>query len=541
MVRILITEPLAEAGVELLRSHYEVDARRAMTREELLGEVARADALVVRSATRVDAEVLEAGRNLKVVARAGIGLDNVDVAAATRLGVLVVNAPQSNVISAAEHTVALVLALARNIPQAHARLREGHWERSRFQGTELYGKTLGIVGLGRVGALVAQRLNAFGMHLLAYDPYVSRDRAAQMGVELASLSEVLARADVVTIHLPKTAETTGLIGERELAAMKPGARLVNTARGGIVDELALAKAVESGHLAGAALDVFVEEPTTQSPLFGVDGVVVTPHLGASTAEAQDKAGLAIAEQLILALSDQFVPNAVNVDAGPVPDALRPFLPLVEKLGRLYTALTGGGPAGRALVHGGGRVAVEYVGKLAAHDTRVLNLAALKGMFTPVVHEPVTYVNAPLLAAERGIEVAETRTEQSRDWVNLVMLSGDGPRGPVSVAGTTVGPRDAERLISVNGIELDMAPSQHMAFLFYEDRPGVIGRVGTILGTAGVNIASMQVGRRKQGGEALMALTVDAGIPAGVLDRVVDEIGAHDGTFIHLPAEPGARA
>ncbi len=541
MVRILIAEPLAEAGVELLRAHYEVDARAAMTREELLGEVAGADALVVRSATRVDAEVLEAGRNLKVVARAGIGLDNVDVAAATRLGVLVVNAPQSNVISAAEHTVALVLAQARNIPQAHARLREGHWERARFQGAELYGKTLGIVGLGRVGALVAQRLNAFGMRLLAYDPYVSRDRATQMGVELASLTEVLARSDIVTIHLPKTVETTGLIGERELAAMKPGARLVNTARGGIVDELALAKAVESGHLAGAAIDVFVEEPTTESPLFDVDEVVVTPHLGASTAEAQDKAGLAIAEQLLLALSGQFVPNAVNVDAGPVPDALRPFLPLVEKLGRLYTAFAGGGPGGRALVHGGGRVTVEYVGKLAAHDTRVLNLAALKGMFTPVVHEPVTYVNAPLLAAERGIELSEMRTGQSRDWVNLVTLSGDGPMGPVSVAGTTVGPRDAERLVSVNGLELDMAPSEHMMFLFYEDRPGVIGRVGTILGAAGLNIASMQVGRRKQGGEALMALTVDAGIPAGVLDRVVDEIGAHDGTVIHLPAEPGARA
>jgi len=541
MVRILIAEPLAEAGVELLRAHYEVDARAAMTREELLAEVARVDALVVRSATRVDAEVLEAGRNLKVVGRAGIGLDNVDVAAATRLGVLVVNAPQSNVISAAEHTVALVLAQARNIPQAHARLREGHWERSRFQGSELYGKTLGIVGLGRVGALVAQRLNAFGMRLLAYDPYVSRDRAAQMGVELASLAEVLARADVVTIHLPKTPETTGLIGDRELAAMKPGARLVNTARGGIVDELALAKAVDAGHLAGAALDVFVEEPTTQSPLFEVDDVVVTPHLGASTAEAQDKAGLVIAEQVILALSGQFAPNAVNVDAGPVADALRPFLPLVEKLGRLYTAFAGGGPGGRALVVGGGRVTVEYVGKLVEHDTRVLNLAALKGMFTPVVHEPVTYVNAPLLAAERGIELAEMRTGQSRDWVNLVTLSGDGPRGPVSVAGTTVGQRDAARLVSVNGIELDMAPSEHMAFLFYEDRPGVIGRVGTILGAAGVNIASMQVGRRKQGGEALMALTVDAGIPTGVLERVVDEIGAHDGTFIHLPAESGAMA
>jgi D-3-phosphoglycerate dehydrogenase / 2-oxoglutarate reductase len=539
MARILIAEPLAEAGVELLRAHHEVDARDATTREELLAAVGDVDALVVRSATRVDAEVLEAGRNLKVVGRAGIGLDNVDVAAATRLGVMVVNAPQSNVISAAEHTVALILAQARNIPQAHVALREGRWERGRFQGTELYGKTLGIVGLGRVGALVAQRLNAFGMRLLAYDPYVSRDRAAQMGVELASLADVLARADIVTVHLPKTPDTTGLIGETELAAMKPGARLVNTARGGIVDEAALAKAIGDGQLAGAALDVFAEEPTTQSPLFELEGVVVTPHLGASTTEAQDKAGITIAEQLLLALAGQFVPNAVNVDAGPVPDAVRPFLPLVEKLGRLYTALAGGGPGGRASALGGGRLHLEYVGALAEQDTRVLTLAALKGMFSPVVHEPVTFVNAPLLAAERGVEVTETRTRQSRDWVNLVTLSGEGSRGQVGVAGTTVGPRDAERLVAINGIPIDMAPADHMAFLFYEDRPGVIGRVGTILGESGVNIASMQVGRRKQGGEALMALTVDAGIPAGVLERVEAEIGAHDSTFIHLHVGAGA--
>jgi D-3-phosphoglycerate dehydrogenase / 2-oxoglutarate reductase len=533
MVRVLIAEPLADAGIELLRAHFEVDAHDALDRTELLARVADADALVVRSATQVDAEVLAAGRNLKVVGRAGIGLDNVDVNAATRLGVMVVNAPQSNVISAAEHTVALILAQARNIPQADAALREGRWERSRFQGAELYGKTLGIVGLGRVGALVAQRLNAFGMRVIAYDPYVSRDRAAQMGVELASLVEVLTRADVVTVHLPKTPETTGLIGERELAAMRPGARLVNTARGGLVDETALAKAVESGHLGGAALDVFSEEPTTQSPLFQLDRVVVTPHLGASTAEAQDKAGVAIAEQLILALTGQFVPNAVNVDAGPVPDALRPFLPLAEKLGRLYTALAGGGPSGRANLVMGGRLGLEYVGALAEHDTRVLTLAALKGMLAPVVHEPVTYVNAPLLAAERGLELVETKTRHSRDWVNLMSLSGEGGRGPVGVAGTTMGPRDAERLVAVNGIEIDMSPSAHMAFLFYEDRPGVIGKVGTILGRAGINIASMQVGRRKQGGEALMALTVDAGVPASVLDQVMAEIGAHDGTFIHL--------
>ena len=538
MVRVLIAEPLADAGIELLRAHFDVDAHDALDRAELLARVADADALVVRSATKVDGEVLAAGRNLKVVGRAGIGLDNVDVNAATRLGVMVVNAPQSNVISAAEHTVALILAQARNIPQADAALREGRWERSRFQGAELYGKTLGIVGLGRVGALVAQRLNAFGMRVIAYDPYVSRDRAAQMWVELASLVDVLTRADVVTVHLPKTPETTGLIGERELAAMRPGARLVNTARGGLVDETALAKAVESGHLGGAALDVFNEEPTTQSPLFDLDRVVVTPHLGASTAEAQDKAGVAIAEQLILALTGQFVPNAVNVDAGPVPDALRPFLPLAEKLGRLYTALAGGGPSGRANLVMGGQLGLEYVGALAEHDTRVLTLAVLKGMLAPVVHEPVTYVNAPLLAAERGLELVETKTRHSRDWVNLVSLSGEGSRGPVGVAGTTMGPRDAERLVAVNGIEIDMSPSEHMAFLFYEDRPGVIGRVGTIFGRAGINIASMQVGRRKQGGEALMALTVDAGVPAPVLDQVMAEIGAHDGTFIHLH-DPGA--
>ena len=540
MARILIAEPLADAGVELLRARHQVDARASTTREELLAAVAGADALIVRSATRVDTEVLEAGRALKVVGRAGIGLDNVDVAAATRLGIMVVNAPQSNVISAAEHTVALVLAQARNVPRADAALRQGRWERTRFQGAELYGKTLGIVGLGRVGALVAERLKAFGMRLLAYDPYVSRERAGQMGVELASLADVLARADVVTVHLPKTAETTGLIGSSELAAMKPGARLVNTARGGIVDEAALAKAVESGQLAGAALDVFAEEPTTASPLFELEQVVVTPHLGASTAEAQDKAGITVAEQLLLALDGQFVPNAVNVAAGPVPDALAPFLPLAEKLGRLYTALAGGGAGARANVVDGGRLHLDYVGALADQDTRVLTLAALKGVFSPVCSEPVTYVNAPLLASERGISTSETKTRASHDWVNLLVLSGEGSRGQVGVAGTVVGPRDAERLVAVNGIDVDMAIADHMAFLFYEDRPGVIGTVGSILGKAGVNIASMQVGRRKQGGEALMALAVDAGIPPGVLDRVEREIGAHDSAFIHLH-ESGAGA
>src|SRR5215211_6082875 len=392
MAKVLIAEPLAEAGVELLRAHHEVDARHATTREELLAAIGGVDALVVRSATRVDAEVLEAGRNLKVVGRAGIGLDNVDVAAATRLGIMVVNAPQSNVISAAEHTVALLLAQARNIPQADNALRDGRWERDRFQGTELYGKTLGILGLGRVGALVAQRCNAFGMRLLAFDPFVSRERAANMGVELAGLAEVLARADIVTVHLPKTQETTGLIGEAELAAMKRGARLVNTARGGIVDEAALAKAVGDGQLAGAALDTFAEEPATASPLFELDSVVVTPHLGASTAEAQDKAGQTIAEQVVLALRGEFVPFAVNLAATEASATVQPFMPLAERLGRMFTGVAGGTVE---------TLEITYEGQIADYDCRVLTLSVLKGVLGPIVDEPVSFVNAPQLAEERG--------------------------------------------------------------------------------------------------------------------------------------------
>jgi D-3-phosphoglycerate dehydrogenase len=526
MAKVLIAEPLADAGIELLRRHHEVDVRGKLSHEELLDAVRDVDALVVRSATRVTADVLAAAPRLKVVGRAGIGLDNVDVAAATKRGVMVVNAPQSNVVSAAEHTIALLLAQARNIPQAHATLRSGHWERSRFTGAELYGKTLGVIGLGRVGTLVAHRLHAFGMRIVAYDPYVSHERAAQMDIDLLPLDEVLARADFVTIHLPKTAETVGLLGAQRLALMRPGARLVNTARGGIVDEAALAKAVESGHLAGAALDVFEEEPTTASALFEVDDVVVTPHLGASTAEAQDKAGVTIAEQLMLALDDQFVPFAVNVEAGQFPDAVRVFLPLAEKLGRLYTTFAQGGP--------GGPVTVDVVGDLAEHDTRVLTLAALKGMLAPVVSEPVTFVNAPLIAADRGMEVTEVKTRRSRDWVNLLTVSGRGPRGDVSVSGTTVGPRDAERLVAVSGLAVDMPPAEHMAFFFYADRPGIIGKVGTLLGEAGINIAGMQVGRREAGGEALMSLTVDSTIPAHVLDEIVDAIAAFDGKFVHFP-------
>jgi D-3-phosphoglycerate dehydrogenase / 2-oxoglutarate reductase len=515
-VRILFTEEIAERGLRLLREEFEVDVRPELASSGLPEAIGPYDALIVRSQTKVDAAAIESGGNLKVIARAGIGLDNVDVEAATRRGVMVVNAPQSNVLSAAEHTLALVLALARNIPQAHAALVAGTWDRSRFQGTELHGKTLGVVGLGRVGALVAHRALAFGMRIGAYDPFVSRDRAKQLGIELMpDLGALLVQADFVTIHLPRTPETEGLIAERELAMMKEGARLVNTARGGIVDEGALEEALRSGRLAGAALDVFDQEPVTEHPLFGMENVVVTPHLGAATAEAQDKAGTSVAEMVRLALRGEFVPFAVNVAAAEVTEHVRPFLPLAERLGRIANGLTD--DAIKAL-H------VHYLGKVAEHDTSVVTLGVLKGALTGVVDEPVSFVNAPLIARERGVAVSDTRTEQSEDYVNLVLVRAETEVGEVEVGGTLVGPRNADRLVRVFDFDIDMAPADHMAFFLYEDRPGVIGTVGSLLGDAGVNIAGMQVGRREAGGLALMGLTVDSPIPPDVLDRIVEAVG-----------------
>src|SRR5438094_2214591 len=380
MGRILVSEELAPSGLAAMRdAGHDVDVRLGLSPDELLDAVKGVHALVIRSATKVTGDVLDAAQDLVVVGRAGIGLDNVDVAAATRRGVMVVNAPQSNILSAAEHTIALLLAQARSIPQAHAALKAGKWERSRWEGVELHGKVLGVVGLGRVGALVAQRAHAFGMRLLAYDPYVSPERARQMGVELLDLEDLVRQADFLTIHLPKTAETTGLIGEELLRQAKPELRIVNTARGGIVDEAALAAAVRDGRIAGAALDVFAEEPTTSSPLFELDPVVVTPHLGASTREAQDKAGATIAEQIVLALSGEFVPFAVNVSASEASETVRPFLPLAERLGRVFAALNHGVPH---------VLEVEYQGGLADYDTRILSLAVLKGLVGAASEEPV---------------------------------------------------------------------------------------------------------------------------------------------------------
>jgi D-3-phosphoglycerate dehydrogenase / 2-oxoglutarate reductase len=522
-MKVLVSERLSGVGIERLREHLEVDVLTDLSPDEL-GEVIGAyDALVVRSATRVDAALLERAENLKVIGRAGIGLDNVDVDAATKQGVLVVNAPQSNVLSAAEHTMALLLAQARNVPQAHNALVGGAWERERWQGVELHGKTLGIVGLGRVGTLVAQRSSAFGMRIIAFDPYIAPARAAQMGVELVeTVEEICRRADFITIHLPKTPETVGIIGERELALVRPGVRIVNTARGGLIAEDALVRALEDGLVAGASIDVFEGEPLTDHPLFGLPNVVVTPHLGASTAEAQDKVGVAIAEQLLLALRGDFVPYAVNVDVGDIPEAVRSYLHLAERLGRVAVALTGAGIEG---------LRFEYHGGIAEHDTRALTLAGLKGAFSAVVHEPVTFVNAPLIAEERGIAVEESKSSQSLDYVNLVEVRAVAKGETVSVAGVLVGKRDTERLVRVYGYDIDMAFADSMVFFRYEDRPGVVGIVGTLLGDGGVNIANMQVGRQTEGGEALMALAVDTPIPEATLVRITEQARLRDARLV----------
>ncbi len=515
MARVLVTEKLAQRGLDLLaEAGHEVDVRLGLSPEQLLEAVVGAEALVIRSATTVTVEVLAAGTDLVVVGRAGIGLDNVDVAAATERGIMVVNAPQSNILSAAEQALALLLAQARNVPQAHAALVAGKWERSKWEGVELYGKTLGIVGLGRVGALVAQRALAFGMRLVAFDPYVSADRARHMSVELMSLEDLVAESDFVTIHLPKTPETVGLFDADLLAKAKPGIRIVNTARGGIIDEDALAEAIRSGRVQGAGLDVFAKEPATESPLFELPSVVVAPHLGASTAEAQDKAGVTIAEQVILALDGDFVPFAVNVAATDVSETVRPFMGLAEQLGRILACLNDGLPAS---------LDIEYQGGLAGAGTGILTLSALKGVFAAGTEEPVSYVNAPQIAAERGLEVRETSTVTAHDYVNLITLSGGGH----SVSGTLTGPRTEARLVMMDDHTVEVPPAPHMLVVRNDDRAGMIGVVGTAIGEAGVSISSMAVGPSATGNTALMVLSTDRQVPADVLDRLRSEDGISD--------------
>ncbi|CAM3016526.1 phosphoglycerate dehydrogenase [Skermania piniformis] len=524
---VLIADKLAQSTVDALGDGVEVRWVDGPDRPALLAAVADADALLVRSATTVDADVLAAAPKLKIVARAGVGLDNVDVPAATERGVMVVNAPTSNIHTAAEHAVALLLAAARQIPAADATLREHTWQRSKFNGVEIYGKTVGVVGLGRIGQLFAQRLAAFETEVIAYDPYVSPARAAQLGIELLSLDELLRRADLISVHLPKTPETKGLINAETLQLTKPGVVIVNAARGGLVDEAALADALKSGHVRAAALDVFETEPCTDSPLFELPNVVVTPHLGASTSEAQDRAGTDVARSVLLALAGEFVPDAVNVAGGAVGEEVAPWLDLVRKQGVLLGALSGGQlPVS---------LSVDVRGELATDDVDVLRLAALRGVFSAIVEDAVTFVNAPSLASERGITAEVTVAPESpnhRSVVDLRGVFGDG--STVNVAGTLSGPRRVEKIVNINGRNFDLrAAGYNLVILSYADRPGALGTIGTLLGSAGIDIEAAQLSQDADGAGATVLLRVDRAVPAELRAQIADAVSAAEVDLVDL--------
>jgi D-3-phosphoglycerate dehydrogenase / 2-oxoglutarate reductase len=521
MTRVLVAEKIGASGVALLREHFDVDEGDGLDR---IGEY---EGILIRSATKLTADVLERASRLRVIGRAGVGVDNVDVAAATKRGIVVANAPESNVVTAAEHTMALLLALARNVPQAHAALVEGRWERSRFSGVELMDKVLGILGFGRIGQLVAQRAMAFGMRVVAYDPFVAAERYRELGVERAESSDaVYAQADFLTLHLPKTPETEGLLDAEAFAKMRDGVRILNVARGPLILDEALKQALDAGKVGGAALDVFRSEPITEHPLFGYPNVVVTPHLGASTAEATDRAGLQAAEQVVAALTGGIVTNAVNIPAMRPEDmeALGPFLPLSTQLGRIATSL--------AEASSIDRIEVVYEGRLSEHDTRLLTIGVINGVLRGHTEEEVNLVNAHALAEERGIAVAERR-EPVSDFNELIRVTVASSAGAVEVAGTGFGPRNEPHLVSVYGQSFNIPIAGHFAFFRYVDQPGMIGRVGTLFGERDVNIVSAAVGAEEGEHEAVMVVTTDAPVPEGLLAEIVGLADFHTGRAVDL--------
>jgi len=526
-MKVLVKEKIADAGVDLLRQSFDVDLGLEMSDEELREAISGYDAILIRSATKLTADLIELADNLKVIGRAGTGVDNVDIPAATRRGIVVANAPESNSIAAAEHSLALMLALFRNVPRADVSLAEGRWDRSSFKGSELYGKTLGVVGFGRIGQLVARRAQSFEMDVVAFDKFVTAERFRELGVEgLDSLEQLYARADVITLHVPKTPETVDLIDAEAIGAMKEGVRIVNCARGELVDLDALLAGLDSGKVGGAALDVFPSEPFTDHPLLARPDVVVTPHLGASTAEAQDRAGIVTAEQVTAALNGGVVTNAVNIAAvrPEEMEALAPFVPLCEKLGRLAEGLAEGSVD---------RVSAEFRGRLAAHDTRLLGIAVLVGILSGHTEEPVNLVNAPQMAEERGIELVETKDSAAEDFTELITIRLHSGEEEVEIAGTGVGPRNEPYLVSVWGESFYLPFADHLAVFRYADRPGMIGRVGTMFGEESVNIVSAAVGAAEDGERAVMALTTDAPVHDETIAKILELDGFSVGRSVDL--------
>jgi D-3-phosphoglycerate dehydrogenase len=531
-LRVLVREDVCESGVALLREHFDVELGFEWNGEQLEERIGEFHGILIRSATKLTADLIERGTKLRVIGRAGVGVDNVDVDAATKRGIVVANAPQSNVVTAAEHTLALLLALARNVPQAHASLTAGKWERSKFSGVELYDKTLGVLGFGRIGQLVAQRAKGFAMHVIAFDPFISAERYRELGVEKAASSDdVYAKADFITVHLPKTDDTKGFLDADAFAKMRDGVRILNVARGGLIDDAALKDALDSGKVGGAALDVFPSEPITDYPLFhGYPNVVVTPHLGASTAEATDRAGYQSAEQVVAALTGGVVATAVNIPSVGAEDmaVLRPFLPLAEALGRLAMGLAEGSSLER--------VEAAFMGRIAEFDTRLLTIAVLNGALQGHTEEPVNYVNAPAIAEERGIVVEEKTVSEAQDFNELIRVTVVAGGERVAVAGTGIGPNQVAHLVEVWGHRFTVELEQHVTVFRYRDVPGMIGRVGTIFGSHGVNISSAAVGRQPPGeGDALaaMVVTTDAAVPDAVVREIVASEGFVDGRSVAL--------
>jgi D-3-phosphoglycerate dehydrogenase len=518
--RVLVAEKIGDSGVALLEAHFEVEVGVGWTREELAQRIGDYDAILVRSATKLDSDLIAQAVRLRAVGRAGVGVDNVDVTAATKRGIVVANAPQSNVITAAEHTMALMLALARNIPQAHASLTGGAWERSKFSGVELHEKTLGILGFGRIGQLVSQRARGFGMHVVAFDPFVAAERYRELGVEKAdSPDEVYAVADFLTLHLPSTPDTEGWLDARALAKCKPGVRVLNVARGPLIVEEDLQAALDSGQVGGAALDVFRVEPVTEHPLFVYPNVILTPHLGASTAEATDRAGYQAAEQVVAALTGGVVTSAVNIPAIPPEDmdVLGPFVSLCRALGRVAVTLAPGTSIDR--------VEIEFLGRIAERDTRLLAIQVLLGVLAGHTDEEVGVVNAPAMAEERGIEMTEVKRTTARDYTDLIRVSVASGPDSVRVVGTLIGRQDRPYLLEAWGQRFLVQLEENVTLFRYRDIPGMIGRVGTSFGAGGINIVSAAVGRppedeQGEGRLAVMVITTDVPVPGDVLNELV---------------------
>lgn len=526
MPKVLVSDPIDQAGIDILSQVASVDVKTKLSVEELVAIIPEYDALMIRSGTKVTKEVLEAATSLKIIGRAGVGVDNVDVPAATRRGVVVVNSPEGNTIAAAEHALAMMLALSRYIPAANESMKAGNWDRKTFTGVEVYKKTLGVVGLGKIGSHVATVARSMGMNLLAYDPYISSERAEELGCRLVEMDFLLREADYITLHIPKTPDTANLINADTLAKMKPTARIVNCARGGIIDEAALAHALQTGVIAGAALDVYDQEPLGESPLRAVgQALVMTPHLGASTEEAQVNVAVDVAEQIRDVLIGLPARSAVNIP-GLRPDLLeklRPYLTLAETLGNFVGQLAGGRIE---------ELNIRLQGELAENDTKPIVIAALKGLLSNALQERVNYVNASIEAKERGIRVVETRDTTAQDYTGSLYLSAKGSLGEHSITGVLLGGSEV-RIIDMDNFPINVPPTKYMLFTLHRDMPGLIGKIGSLLGSFNVNIASMQVGRKIVRGDAVMVLSLDDPLPEGILEEIKKEPGIRDAYTVVL--------